>query len=115
VVIMATIPLLKRGAREHDRTAVSLWFSGRSPLYRISVMGVFSCYYHLFNQNVTGRHDSAISMALLGLLLSLQTISALGTSRFLGIAILLPRLQNSTLSILGWRRTNVMFLLLFAQ
>jgi len=33
------------------------------------------------------------------LLLSLQTISTLGTSRFLGIAILLPRLQNLTLSI----------------
>ena len=35
-----------------------------------------------------------ISMALLGLLLFLQTISILDISRFLEIAILLPRLQN---------------------
>jgi len=42
VVIMATTPLLERDAREHDRTAVSLWFSGRLSLYRISIMGVLS-------------------------------------------------------------------------
>jgi len=58
VVIMATIPLLEHDAREHNQTAVSLWFLGRSSLYRISVMGVFSCYYHLFNQNFTGQHDN---------------------------------------------------------
>jgi len=58
VVIMATIPLPKHDAREHDQTAVSLWFLGRSSLYRISIMGVFSPYYHLFNQNFTGRYDS---------------------------------------------------------
>jgi len=57
VVITATIPLLERDAREHDWTAVSLWFLGRLSLYRISIMGVFSRYYHLFNQNFTGRHD----------------------------------------------------------
>ena len=58
MVIMATILLLERDAREHDQTAVSLWFSERSSLYRISVMGVLSHYYHLFNQNFTGRHDN---------------------------------------------------------
>ena len=56
-----------------------------------------------------------INMALLGLLLFLQTISALDISRFLGIVTLLPRLQNLILSILGWRETNVMFPLLFMQ
>jgi len=54
---MATIPLLERDAREHDRTAVSLGFSGCSFLYRISIMGVLSRYYHLFNQNFTGRRN----------------------------------------------------------
>jgi len=58
-VITATILFLERNAREHDWTAVSLWFSGRSSLYRISIMGVLSCYYHLFNQNFTGWHDNA--------------------------------------------------------
>ena len=56
-----------------------------------------------------------INMALLGLLLSLQTISTLDTFRFLEIVILLPRLQNLILSILGWRETNVMFSLSFVQ
>jgi len=50
-----------------------------------------------------------ISMALLGLFLFLQTISTLDISRSLGIVTLLPRLQNSILSIPGWRETNVMF------
>jgi len=50
----------------------------------------------------------AISMALLGLLLFLQTISTLDISRFLEIAALLPRLQNLTLFIPGWKETNVM-------
>jgi len=56
-----------------------------------------------------------ISIAPLGLLLFLQTISALDTSRFLEIATLLPRLQNSIHSILGWRETNVMSSPLFVQ
>ena len=55
---MATIPLPEREAREHDQTAVSLWFSGRSSLHRISIMGVLSRYYHLFNQIFTGRRDN---------------------------------------------------------
>ena len=58
-MISATIPLPEREAREHNRTAVSLWFSGHSSLYRISIMGALSHYYHLFNQNFTGRRDSA--------------------------------------------------------
>ena len=65
MVIMATILLLERNAREHDWTAVSLHFSGCSSLYRISIMGVFSCYYHLFNQNFTGRHDSVTVASVL--------------------------------------------------
>jgi len=60
VVITATIPLPERKAREHDRTTVSLWFLGRSSLHRISIMGVLSCYYHLFNQNFTGQCDIVI-------------------------------------------------------
>ena len=60
VVITATIPLPEHEAREHNRTAVSLWLSGRSSLYRISIMGVLSRYYHLFNQLFTGRHDTAL-------------------------------------------------------
>jgi len=56
-----------------------------------------------------------INMALLGLLLFLQTISILDISRFLGIATLLPRLQNLTLSTPGWRETNVMFSPSFVQ
>ena len=42
-----------------------------------------------------------ISIALLGLLLFLQTISTLDTSKFLETVTLLPRLQNSILSIPG--------------
>jgi len=61
VVITATILLPEREAREHDRTAVSLWFSGHSSLHRISIMGVLSRYYHLFNQIFTGRHDIGIT------------------------------------------------------
>ena len=61
------------------------------------------------------RTICAINMALLGLLLFLQTISTLDIFRFLGIATLLPRLQNLTLSILGWRKTNVMSPLSFVQ
>ena len=57
MVITATIPLLECDAREHDQTAVSLCFSGRSSLYRISIMGAFYCYYHLFSQNFTGWRD----------------------------------------------------------
>ena len=57
----------------------------------------------------------AISMALLGLLLFLQTISALDISRFLEIAALLPRLQNLTLSIPDWKETNIMSSLSFVQ
>jgi len=60
VVITATIPLPERKAREHDRTAVSLWFLGRSSLHRISIMGVLSRYYHLFNQIFTGRRDTVL-------------------------------------------------------
>ena len=60
MVIMATIPLLERNAREHDQTAVSLGFLGCSSLYKISIMGVLSHYYHLFNQNFTGRRDSGV-------------------------------------------------------
>jgi len=60
VVIMATIPLPEREAREHDQTTVSLWFLERSSLHRISIMGVLSRYYHLFNQNFTGRRDNAM-------------------------------------------------------
>ena len=60
VVITATIPLPEREAQEHDWTAVSLWLSGRSSLHRISIMGVLSRYYHLFNQLFTGRHDTAL-------------------------------------------------------
>ena len=56
-----------------------------------------------------------ISMALLGLLLFLQTISTLDISRFLGIVTLLPRLQNLTLFTPDWRETNVMSPLLFVQ
>ena len=56
-----------------------------------------------------------INMALLGLLLFLQTISALDISRFLGIVTLLPRLQNLTLSIPGWRKTNIMSSFSFMQ
>ena len=55
------------------------------------------------------------NIALLGLLLYLQTISALDISRSLGIATLLPRLQNSILFILGWRETNAMSPLSFMQ
>ena len=58
MVITATILLLERNAREYDQTTVSLWFSGCSSLYRISIMGVFSRYYHLFNQNFTGWRDN---------------------------------------------------------
>ena len=58
MVITATILLLKCNAREHNWTAVSLWFLECSSLYRISIIGVFSHYYHLFNQNFTGWHDS---------------------------------------------------------
>jgi len=58
VVIMATIPLPEREAREYDWTAVSLWLSGRSSLHRISIMGVLSHYYHLFNQIFTGRRNT---------------------------------------------------------
>jgi len=58
MMIMAIIPLLERNAREHDQTAVSLGFSGHSSLYRISIMGVLYCYYHLFSQKFTGRHDN---------------------------------------------------------
>ena len=58
MVITATILLLECVAREHDRTAVFLWFSGCSSLYRISIMGALSRYYHLFNQNFTGRCNS---------------------------------------------------------
>jgi len=58
VVIMATILLPECEAREHDRTAVSLWLSGRSSLHRISIIGVLSRYYHLFNQIFTGRRNS---------------------------------------------------------
>ena len=61
------------------------------------------------------RTICAINMALLGLLLYLQTISALDISRSLGIATLLPRLQNSILFILGWRETNAMSSLSFMQ
>ena len=59
MVITATIPLLEHVAREHDRTAVFLWFSGHLSLYRISIMGALSRYYHLFNQNFTGWCDTA--------------------------------------------------------
>ena len=59
---MATIPLLECNAREHDQTAVSLWFSGCSSLYRISIMGVLSRYYHLFNQNFTSQRDTNTSV-----------------------------------------------------
>jgi len=55
---MATIPLLEHDTREHDQTAVSPGFLGRSSLYRISIIGVLSRYYHLFNQNFTGRRDN---------------------------------------------------------
>ena len=58
MVITATILLPKREAREHDQTVVSLWFSGCLFLHRISIMGVLSRYYHLFNQNFTGQHDN---------------------------------------------------------
>jgi len=58
VVITATIPLPECEAREHNRTAVSLWFSGCSSLHRISIMGVLSRYYHLFNQIFTSRCDT---------------------------------------------------------
>jgi len=61
VVITATILLLECDAREHDRTVVSLCFLGCSSLYRISIMGVFSRYYHLFNQNFTGQCDTAVA------------------------------------------------------
>jgi len=65
VVITATILLPEREAREHDRTAVSLWFSGRSSLHRISIMGVLSRYYHLFNQNFTGRRDTVDNLVFI--------------------------------------------------
>ena len=58
MVITATILLLECNAWEHNWTAVSLWFLGRSSLYRISIMGVLYCYYHLFSQNFTGQHDT---------------------------------------------------------
>ena len=61
MVITATILLLKHYAQEHNQTAVSLGFSGCSSLYRISIMGVLYCYYHLFNQNFTGQHDNVQS------------------------------------------------------
>ena len=57
MVITATIPLLEHDAQEHDWTVVSLWFSECSSLYRISIMEVLYCYYHLFSQNFTGQHD----------------------------------------------------------
>jgi len=66
VVIMATIPLLEHDAQEHNWTAVSLWFSGHSSLYRISIMGVLYCYYHLFSQNFTGQHDTRAHKLLEG-------------------------------------------------
>jgi len=56
---MATIPLLKHHAREHNQTAVSLWFLGHSSLYRVSIMGALYCYYHLFSQNFTSRHNTS--------------------------------------------------------
>ena len=58
VVITATIPLPEREAREHNRTAVSLWLLGCSSLHRISIIEVLSRYYHLFNQIFTGRRDN---------------------------------------------------------
>ena len=64
MMIMATILLLKHNAREHDWTAVSLWFSGCLSLYRVSIMGVLYRYYHLFSQNFTGRCDIATSLLL---------------------------------------------------
>jgi len=60
VVITATIPLPEREAREHNRTAVSLWLLGCSSLHRISIIEVLSRYYHLFNQLFTGRRDTAL-------------------------------------------------------
>ena len=60
MVITATILLLKRYAQEYDQTAVSLGFSEHLSLYRISIMGVLYRYYHLFSQNFTGRHNSAL-------------------------------------------------------
>jgi len=60
VVIMATTLLLKRDAREHNWTVVSLRFLGHSSLYRISIMGVLYCYYHLFSQNFTGQRDTVV-------------------------------------------------------
>ena len=59
MVIMATILLLKRDAQEHDQTAVSFRLLGCSSLYRISIMGVLYCYYHLFSQNFTDRRGTA--------------------------------------------------------
>jgi len=58
VVIIATILLLECNAQEHDQTAVSLGFSGHSSLYRISIMGVLYCHYHLFSQNFTGQRNT---------------------------------------------------------
>jgi len=64
-VITATIPLLERNAQEHDQTVVSLWFSGCSSLYRVSIMGAVYCYYHLFSQNFTGWCDSEVAVVIL--------------------------------------------------
>ena len=55
---MTTISLLKHDAQEHDQTAVSLGFLGCSSLYRISIIGVLYCYYHLFSQDFTGWCDN---------------------------------------------------------
>ena len=60
MVITATIPRPERNAQEHDQTAVSLGFLGCSSLYRLSIMGVFSRYYHLINQNFTGWRDTGL-------------------------------------------------------
>ena len=69
MVITATIPLLEHNAQEHDRTAVSLGFLGHLSLSIISIMGVLFCYYHLFSQNFTSRHDNTDKRAI-GLILA---------------------------------------------
>ena len=95
MVITATILFLKHNAREHNRTAVSLWFSGRSSLYRIHIMEVLYHYYHLFSQNFTGRRDNAIGQTPLMTIQKTKRAPlsnhSLGTSK-----TLIDSLQKST-------------------
>ena len=88
MVFMATILLLQRDGQEHDCTAVSLWFSGRSSLYKISIMGILYRYYHVSSQNFTGQRNS-VNERYVGFVCQwggLASATGEGTSRARGLA-----------------------------